>query len=329
MSGSIVIGIDVGGSKLSGVAVAASGGDAPVAEDRRLLDDRPLDEQVVDLARDLAKQANAVLAAVGVAVPGQVDPRNGVMRLAVNLHSGEVAIGPLVERALGIPCRVEHDARAAALWLLDVGRDPGASLVYLSVGTGISAAVVLDGRLVRGMTGIAGEIGHIQAVEAGPLCPCGLHGCLEAVAAGPAVARMAADAIGRGEISTMSQGATAEQVYRAAAAGDAPARQVAARVGVHLARAVRGLVLGYGVDRVVIGGGLSRAGQSFLDPILDELERERAASALIRHAVSTESVRLLAPGIEAGALGAVIAARAALDNPEFGTRLETEVGAGG
>jgi predicted NBD/HSP70 family sugar kinase len=140
---------------------------------------------------------------------------------------------------------------------------------------------------------------------------------------------MAADAIGRGEASTLSEGATPEQVYRAAAAGDALAREVTARVGVHLARAIRGLVLGYGVDRVVIGGGLSRAGQSFLDPILDELERERAVSALIRHAVSTESVGLLAPGIEAGALGAVVTARAALDNPEFGTRLETEVGAGG
>lgn len=329
MIGPLVIGIDVGGSKLSGVAVASGGRGATIAEDRRPVDDRPLDEQVVELARDLARQSNAAIAAVGVAVPGQVDPRNGLMRLAVNLDSGEVAIGPLVERALGIPCRVEHDARAAALWLLDDGRDPGVSLIYLSVGTGISAAVVLDGRVVRGMTGLAGEIGHIQAVEDGPPCTCGLHGCLEAVAAGPAVARMAADAISRGEATTLGAGATPDDVYRAATAGDAVARQIAARVGIHLARAVRGLVLGYGVNRVVIGGGLSRAGPAFLDPIVGELEDERAASVLIRHAVSTESVRLLAPGFEAGALGAVIVARAALDSPKFGTRSEAEVGAGG
>jgi glucokinase len=330
MNGPLVIGIDVGGSKLSGVAVGSGGRGATVAEDRRPLDDRPLDEQVVDLARDLAQQANAAPAAVGVAVPGQVDPRTGVMRLAVNLQSGEVAIGPLVEHALGVPCRVEHDARAAALWMLDDGGDPGASLVYLSVGTGISAAIVLDGRLVRGMTGLAGEIGHVQAVEDGPACPCGLHGCLEAVAAGPAVARMAADAIALGETTTLTAAtATPEEVYRAASAGDPVACVIAARVGVHLAHAIRGLVLGYGVNRVVIGGGLSRAGTAFLDPILGELEEERAASALIRQAVSTESVRLLDPGVEAGALGAVVTARAALDNPEFGTHAEAEVGAGG
>jgi glucokinase len=183
----------------------------------------------------------------------------------------------------------------------------------MSVGTGISAAVILDRRLVRGARGLAGEIGHVMAVEDGPLCACGLRGCLEAVAGGPAVARMARDALARGERSTLGRDAIdAKAIYAAAAAGDPLARAIAERVGRHLAHAVRALVLSYGVPRVVVGGGMSRAGEPFLRPILDELERERAASPLVRQAFTPNPVELLPPDSDAGAWGAVTVARAGL-----------------
>jgi len=306
----ILLGIDVGGTKIAGVAVDADTGDL-LAERRRPLDEAPLERQVAGLAGDLlAATDGGRAAAIGIAVPGLVDSDTGVMRLAVNVKEGELAIGPLVQQAMGAPCFVEHDARAAALWLLDEGH-PSDSLAYLSVGTGIAAAVVLAGRLVRGVTGLAGEIGHTQAVEEGPACPCGLHGCLEAVAAGPAVARMAEAALGRGEATELTA-TDAEAVYRAAAAGDAVALAIADQVGIHLARAVRALVLSYGVDRVVIGGGLSRAGEPFLRPILAELEREQAASPLISHALTPNPVELLPRESDAGAWGAVVVARAGL-----------------
>lgn len=307
----LLLGIDVGGTKIAGVAVEAHSGEI-LAEHRQPVGDEQLDRQVASIARTLLEAAgDGPLSAIGLAVPGLVDAATGVMRLAVNVESGELAIGPLVAEATGAPCFVEHDARAAALWLLERG-DPHASLAYLSVGTGISAAVVLGGRLVRGVTGLAGEVGHTQAVESGPLCPCGLHGCLEAVAAGPAVARMAEEAVASGEATTLSRGAGPEAVYRAAAAGDAVALGIAERVGVHLARAIRGIVLSYGVDRVVIGGGLSRAGEPFLRPILDELEREQAASPLISHALTPNPVELLPADSDPGAWGAVVVARAGL-----------------
>jgi glucokinase len=312
----LLLGIDVGGSKISGLAIRADGagdaGDAVVADRREPMNGLPLDEQVVAVARALVADAGMTPPdAIGIAVPGQVNADTGVMRLAVNVDAGEVAIGPLVEAAIGAPCFVEHDARAAALWL--ASRGDGNGLAYLSVGTGISAAVIIDGRLVRGVSGLAGEIGHAQAVEDGPPCPCGLTGCLETVAAGPAVARMVAEAIARGEATTLSDGDGPEQVYRAAAAGDDLAGVIADRVGVHLARAIRALVLGYGTDRVVIGGGLSRAGRPFLQPILAELERERHASPLVRQAFTPNPVELLDPSDEAGALGAVVVARSGLN----------------
>jgi glucokinase len=307
----LVLGIDVGGTKIAGVAVDARSGQL-LAERRQPVDDEPLERQVTGVARHLVEAAGGGRpAAIGVAVPGLVDAGSGVMRLAVNVDAAELAIGPLVAQAMGAPCFVEHDARAAALWLLERG-DPRGSLAYLSVGTGISAAVVIAGQLVRGPTGLAGEIGHTQAVEAGPACPCGLRGCLEAVAAGPAVARMAEEAMTRGGASSLSAGAGPEAVYRAAAAGDAVALAIADRVGVYLARAIRGIALSYGIDRVVIGGGMSRAGEPFLRPILDELERERAVSPLISHALTPNSVELLASDSDPGAWGAVVVARAGL-----------------
>jgi len=308
MTAPLLVGIDVGGTKIAGVAVDAVT-NALRAEHRQPIDDAPLELQVAGLVRRLIDGAGEERpAAIGIAVPGLVDAGTGVMRLAVNVEVGELAIGPLVEAAIGAPCFVEHDARAAALWLIDQ-RGAQDSLAYLSVGTGISAAVVIDGRLVRGVNGLAGEIGHTRAVADGPLCSCGLRGCLEMVAAGPAVARRAADAIARGEATSLAAGAGPEQIFRAAAEGDPLATAIADEVGAHLARAVRTIVLLYGVDRVVIGGGMSRAGAPFLEPILAELKREMAASPLIAHAMAPTPVELLPNDADPGAWGAVVVAR--------------------
>jgi glucokinase len=196
------------------------------------------------------------------------------------------------------------------------------------VGTGISVGTIIGGRLVRGVTGLAGEIGHTPAVELGPPCPCGLRGCLETVAAGPAVARMAREALAGGESSVLrADDVGPDAVYRAAAGGDPLAVGIAERVGVHLAHAIRSLVLLYGVDRVVIGGGMSRAGEPFLRPILDELDREQAASPLISHAFTPNPVELLPPDSDAGAWGAVVVARAGLRDAETPAPQE-EVGNG-
>jgi predicted NBD/HSP70 family sugar kinase len=125
------------------------------------------------------------------------------------------------------------------------------------------------------------------------------------VASGPAIAAAAAE---RGQ--TWST----REVFDAAAAGDPVGREIATAVGVHLGRAIRALVLTYGVDRVILGGGVSRAGRPLLDAILARLERERAESALVRHAIGPDTVRLLPPDVDAGGWGAVTVARLGLAN---------------
>lgn len=296
-----ILGLDVGGTKIAGLLVDDQ--DTVLARLTVPTDGRSLDDQVIDAAlRTLAAVSDAPFPiAVGVGVPGHVD--DGTLRLAVNLEARELPLGEIVRDALGVPAFLEHDARAAALWLHEEQGNPAASLAYLSVGTGISAAVIVAGRLLRGATGLAGEIGHVVADPNGPQCRCGLRGCLEAVAAGPAVARMAAE-LGLGETNPAA-------VYDAAVRGDANACRIAETVGAHLARSVRALVLTFGVERVVVGGGMARAGHAFFDPVLAELQREQASSPLARQALSAARIALLEDD-EAGARGAVSVARAGL-----------------
>lgn len=219
-----ILGLDIGGSKIAALLVD----DHRTVLDRRVaLTAGSLEAQVTELGGMIL--AGCAPAAIGIAVPGRVDGRRGVVQLGVNLGGSQLSLAELVGEALGAPTFVEHDARAAALWLVAESGDPHASLAYLSIGTGISVAVVTEGALLRGASGLAGEIGHVSVVADGPLCACGLCGCLEAVAAGPAVARILADEIGAGARSSLTIDATPADLFRAAAAGDGLAGRIATR----------------------------------------------------------------------------------------------------
>jgi glucokinase len=315
----LLVGIDVGGSKIAVLAV-----------DR---DKRVVAREVVPTEARPQKQAAAVIAdvvtatlahaeattddvaAVGIGVPGRVDPLSGTVTLAVNLGWSSLELGPELSTRLSLPCVVENDVRAAALGLhrrrvVGVTDD----LAYVAVGTGVSAGVILDGRLHRGIRGLAGEIGHVIVDPGGARCACGERGCLETVVSGSAIARLAATAIEAGRPTAIAastpdgRSPTAADVYQAVTAGDPVATDIAASVGRHLAWAVHLMVMTYDVERVVLGGGVSHAGATFLYPIERELDRLRGASALAREQLPNGIVQLLPPGADPGAWGAVIVA---------------------
>lgn len=320
----LLVGVDVGGSKVAVLAVDGSGAvvgrttlPTPVgapgeAAGRIAAAVRgALDEAGVSLDR---------VAAVGVGVPGRVERGDGVVSLAVNLAWHRLPLGPQLEALLGVPCAIDNDVRAAAAGLVERGvlgavRD----FVYLSVGTGISAGVVLGGRVHRGTRGLAGEIGHIVADPDGPACPCGLRGCLETVSAGPAIARAAHQA---GFDGSAGRDPSPPDVYRAAAGGDPAAGDVVRRSGRALARAIHALVMTYDVERVVLGGGVSGAGAAFLDPILAELDAIRGDSELAAEMLPADLVAISPDGPDAGAWGGVsvarsIAARGSTTTPDI------------
>src|SRR5256714_7932982 len=330
----LLVGVDVGGSK---IAVLVT--DAALRVRGRYTQpsdvgapDRAADVSASAVRAELADGGSDVeaVAAVGVGVPGRVDPVTGTVSQAVNLGWCDLQLGPRLANALGAPVALENDVRAGALGLRErrVLGDVG-DFAYLSVGTGIAAGIVLDGRLRRGPRGMAGEIGHVVVEVKGPACPCGLRGCLETVAAGPAVARRATEALAAGGRSVLAgvSPVRASDVYEAAAAGDALAVRVADDVAALLARAVQLLVMAYDLEVVAVGGGLARAGDAFLEPLLRALDRLRDASPLAREVLVPGVVHLL-PTADTGAWGAIALARTALARTPDGGAAEPSARSG-
>jgi predicted NBD/HSP70 family sugar kinase len=318
LHGPLIAGVDVGGTKTS--IVVTDDRDCILFERVEPTDRSSLVGQIAGLVNDARHQMGHDVAAVGVAIPGHVDP-DGSVSMAVNLGITHLRLGPMLQAELGSPTFVEHDARAAALWLSGQASVHGSahapvSVAFLAIGTGISAGVVLDGVLLRGDNGFAGEVGHVVADPDGVMCACGLRGCLETIAAGPAIGRQADDAIAAGRRSVLSPGSTAADVFGASRAGDEVAVEITDRVADHLARAIRSLALTLGVRRVVIGGGVAAAGPALLEPIRSRISRERAASPLIKAALDDATVELLSPTEAPGARGAAAIARRRIGLPE-------------
>ena len=248
------------------------------------------------------------VAAVGLGVPGHVDTRTGLVQLAVNPRWQAVAAGALLAQGLGAPCFLGNRVRLAALGLQRHPRyTPCRNLAYLSVGAGIAAGLILEGRLYTGTRGLAGEIGHLVVEPGGPPCACGAQGCLEAVAAGPALARRAQEAVLAGAATRLRgpEPLTAAAVYAAAQAGDAVAQDLTLAAARHLAQAIQHLVLAYDIECVVLGGGLTRAGAAFFEPLFAAIARLRAQSPLTRTVMPPEMIQVLPPDYDAGAWGAV------------------------
>lgn len=305
---SLRIGLDIGGTKTAALVTDARG--RPLGKSIRPTDVSSPDElvagtvEVVAHALRNAGHARDELVAAGVGVPGQVDPQTGTVRLAVNLKLREpYPLRQRLQEALGVPVALENDVRTAAWgafhWACD--REPLNSLAYLSIGTGIAAGLVLDGRLYRGAHGMAGEIGHSPVDPAGPRCICGAYGCLEALAAGPAIATQASAIMSGPDDEALS---TAE-VYELAAAGHPAARQVVERAAGYLSRAVYLLLMAYDVEKVVLGGGVTLAGAAFERPLRAAMDAMRSDSPLTASMMPDDKVVVIPPDYNAGVMGAV------------------------
>jgi glucokinase len=306
------VGVDIGGSKIAVLVVDGDGevvGRQSVAAASSVPDEAIA--QIAGVIRAAVAEAEATIeqvAAVGLGVPGRVDSATGDVTFAVNLGWQHLPLGRRLEAVLGVPCVVENDVRAAAVGLhRDAAYRGVDDLLYLGIGTGISAGVVLDGRLHRGVRGMAGEIGHVVLDPDGEPCACGLRGCFETIAAGAGIARAARAAIAAGEPTSLASLAdpTALDVFAAAEAGDPVATRLVDRAGAAIARMVHELVLAYDVEVVVIGGGISRAGRPLLERIEAGLERIAAPSAFAAELLSETEVRLAGADQDIGTRGAI------------------------
>lgn len=324
----LFLGVDIGGSSVETVVTDRA---HHVAAHALEPTDTSSGEAVVASARAsirgaLVRAAGAaeVVAGIGIGVPGQVDADRGVVRFAMNLNIGEagLALGAAVEEAFGLDVAVENDVRAAAVGAYELFRPQVPdlhTLVYLSIGTGISAGVVVDGGLRRGRRGLAGEIGHVVVDEDGPPCRCGLRGCLEAVAAGPAVAQR----------WPAEDGRNAERLFAAAAEGRPDAIRAGAEFTARWVEAIQWLGLAHGADLVVLGGGVGSVGGTLLDAIRLRLAEFAERSELARRLLPPERVVSVPAGHPTGAIGAAAVARDRLAAPKGGPGVAEASGTSG
>jgi predicted NBD/HSP70 family sugar kinase len=240
---------------------------------------------------------------VGIGVPGLVDPRDGGLRHAVNLDIGAdpVSLREPVRRLIGGPVTVGNDVNLAALGAAEQFGRTG-SVAYLSVGTGIAAGFVFDGKVFPGVRGVAGEIGHLPVDRYGPVCECGQTGCLETMASGAVIARR-----WRGPDGSPGDAAG---LLAAANAGDHRAIALRDEVLGHLAWAVALIAQTVDPELVVLGGGVAEAGPPLLDAMRAALRRRAAVSPMLASLDLAARVAIAPPDVSLGALGAARAARA-------------------
>jgi glucokinase len=284
-----VVAVDLGGTKILTAVVSDQGeilarhrADTPQTGVGPVLD---VITATIKAALHDARDPAGEIVGVGVGAPGPLNPDSGIVFDAPNLSGWrDVPLKQSLEARLSLPVFVEHDATAAALgeWWRGAGRGVS-DLIYLTVGTGIGGGIIINDQLVHGVTGTAGEVGHMTIDVDGPPCPCGRStGCLEALASGRAIARMAREAIAaevRTAVLAIAGGdpgaVEAAHVVEAARQGDRVAREIFSRAATYLGVGVANLLNLLNPARVIIGGGVSKAGDLLFDPVR-RIARQRA-----------------------------------------------------
>ena len=275
-TGGSVLAVDLGGTNLRVAAIAPDG---------RILERRSAPTRAEEGPSAVITRMGALCDAVaevagiakdapiGVASPGPLDPRTGVVLFTPNLPGWrDVPLGPMLSVSTNRPVRVSNDANCAALGEARFGAAAGMhDVVYLGLGTGVGGGLILDGRLYEGGFGMGVELGHVTVSTDGPRCTCGGIGCLEAYVAGWAIAREAhlvCTTVDGDRIRAIagSESPDARAVTLAAAEGDPAARAILARAGLALGAAIGAFINIFNPEAIVIGGGLSATGEALLAP---------------------------------------------------------------
>ena len=278
-----VVGIDLGGSKIAlGLVSPANDIAARTRIDTRADEglERVIERiaaQVEQLKKNLPTDER--IAAVGIGAPGPVDPVSGDLHTLVNLPGiSNTPFGRKLQQRLGLPVKLDHDAKAAALgeFYYGAGRERG-SMIYIVIGTGVGAAIIYEGRLIYGEGSSAGECGHMTVDPNGHLCHCGSRGCLETYTSGPWLARHYAQASGNETVA-------GAEVTQRAIAGDSIAIKVLHQAGRALGIAVASMAMMINIEQFVIVGSVASAGEWLLAAARESLRQYafQAVSAKVK-----------------------------------------------
>jgi len=310
----LTVGIDVGGTKIAGGVVDERG--TILATARRVspaTDSEAIERSIEDLVVELCE--NHDVTGVGIGAAGFVDSLRSTVLFAPNLAWRDEPLKSDLEKRIGLPVVVENDANAAAWgeFTFGAGEDVQDTLL-VTVGTGVGGGIVLNGQLHRGAFGVAAEIGHMRVVPGGLLCGCGNRGCWEQYASGSALVRDTRDQARGGSLIARTlldraggdvQRITGPLITEAARDGDSFAREQLASLGRWLGEGIASLTAVLDPAVVVIGGGVSEAGDLLLDPVRSHFK----ANLTGRHYRPELEIRAALLGNKAGMIGAADLAR--------------------
>lgn len=308
----LYIGIDVGGTNMRAALFRGQTSTPSLKIKRPTPNTREASLDTLEsLIREAAGDDLVDVAGIGIAAPGPLNPHTGIVITAPNLPNWDnLPLKRLMEKRVGRPVLLGNDANLAALgeWKFGAGKGH-TDVLYLTISTGIGGGVVVGNQLLLGAQGLGAEVGHVLAVPDGPLCGCGRHGCIEAVASGTAIGRSARQRLTAGEGANSTVRAlvngdvalvTSYHVGQAAQTGDAFALSLVTEAGHLIGRTLATLLHLFNPSVVVFGGGVSMLGDLLLNPVRESVQQHTMTPAFWQNCTLT----LAALGDDAGLVGA-------------------------
>ncbi len=295
-----VVGIDLGGTKIAAGVFSAGAIRSKVTVPTPEEGGQAVIEAMAGAAKAAMQEAGIQAQAIGLGTPGPLDYKQGLIKFAPNI-AGFVnfPICTLLEQATGLPVHVENDANAAALAEHMLGAAKGSeSSLFVTVSTGVGGGYIWGNKVLRGAHGQGAEVGHITVLPGGPSCGCGLDGCLEALATGPALERMAMASFKR-EMGT-------RELFALFQGGDPRANRIVLQGAGYVGIGLASLVKCFDPEIIVLGGGVAlNAGQAYTDEVLRVYHRYMEGWI-------TPPIFMAKLGGEAGLLGAALTAAVAV-----------------
>lgn len=277
MSENIYIGVDLGGTAIK-VGICSEEGkllqtyEGPTEADKGA---ETLIDNIERYVRHIVEQSQfdwEQVKGIGAGVAGFTNVREGIILLAPNVGLRDFHIRKILEDRLGKPIMIDNDANVAALGEAWGGAGAGIdNCVCYTLGTGVGGGIIINGKIYQGFSGLAGELGHISVVPdlEAIQCGCGKMGCLETVSSATGIIRMGKDAVARGERTSLSlvEQITAKDVFDAAKAGDEVSIRIVNRAAYYIGKSLAAVALVLNPELVIIGGGVSKAGDILFDEI--------------------------------------------------------------
>jgi len=307
------IAADIGGTRIR-VAVYMKGETRPSKQKRIPTqgNNQTSIERLIDLIAELWP-VNDRVCAIGMAAPGWVNPRLGIIYKAPNIPGWDkLPLAQIVSDRFGVPVRLGNDANMAVLgeWRYGAGQKHH-NLLYLTISTGIGGGVICDDRLLLGNQGLAAELGHVTVLPDGPLCGCGHRGHLEALASGTAIERYVAEQLAQNVPSSLSRtkNPSGRDISLSAEYGDPLAKSALTRAGTFIGHALANYLHIFNPSIIILGGGVSRSGSLLIEPLRAALAERILSPEYMQGLVITTA----ALGDDAGLLGARVLAESAIE----------------